>query len=334
MIAIVLVGARPYEDTQKRFRLDVAEAWSLAPQFGDTSGMVFERKVPEREGGGSALFIVRADPSGGRALGDYVSQIEGSFAAMPDFRAGTSRAVEVAGRGATQKRYRTRGRRLTSTFVEANGFFYLLHFEAPRRAARRLWPQAQAMLGSFRPGRVQARSPVATTTARAPEVEAPVGRWQSKSGLVLLLEEGGRYELADVSGTYRIDGGQLVLSRPGGGRQTFGFTHDDDRLVLTSPDLSSPIEYRRAAAPRPPSTEKLFGRWRSVKTDPPFELKIDPAGTFVLGPYSGKWSVDGSALRLEKTDVEFVTYDFRFAKKRLVLSGGDLDAPVSFRRLR
>ncbi len=90
--------------------------------------------------------------------------------------------------------------------------------------------------------------------------------------------------------------------------------------------------YRRAAAAPAPDHSRLIGKWRATKVEPAFELTLTAEHTFVLGPYSGKWAVDGSQLRLAKTPTEFVTYRFRLDKRGLVLSEGDLDRPVRFVR--
>lgn len=334
VVLLFATGARPYEDTKGRFSLQVADGWSLSPQFGDMSGMVFEKPVPGRLGGGSALFIVRADPVGARTLDSYVAEIEAAFSRMPGFAKGKSASAQIAGRTGLLKTYRTKGRRLEARFVQANGFHFLLHFEAPRAAMKTLAPQAKAMVRSFSPGRTVARSPVAPEPPPT-SAFAPIGRWKSSSGLVLTIDEDGTYQLADVRGTYRVDGRQLVLSRPSGKRTSFSFELDDvaGRLVLASPKLPKPMVYRRASAPKPPKRSKLIGKWRATKVEPVFELTLTEAGGFVLGPYSGKWAINGSSLRLAKSETEFITYEFRFEGARLVLSGGDLDRPVRFVRL-
>lgn len=335
MVAGLSLAGRPYQDTKQRFELKVADGWKLAPQFGDTSGMVFAREVPRREGGGTALLIVRTDPSGGRSLATFIEEVEAAFAKMPGYSRGKEQSVTLGGRPATERRYKTSGRRLRSTFSEANGYFYLVHYEAPRRAAKRLWPQAKSMITSFSMGSASARSPVGqaeTTPGRA--VDAPIGQWKSDSGLVLKLDANGDYQLADVRGTYRVDGSSLVLSRPGGGRQSFTFEHDPDRgrLVLSSPDLPKPMVYRLIEEGKG-GRRRLFGKWRAVGVEPAFELLLTSAGSFVLGPYSGRWAIEDGALRLAKSDTEFITYKYRFEGRKLVLSGGDLDQPVSFERI-
>ncbi len=333
-VALASLAARPYQDTKQRFELTVADGWKLAPQFGDTSGMVFAREVLGREGGGTALLIVRTDPIGGRSLATFIEEVEAAFAKMPGYSKGREQSVTLNGRPATERRYKTSDRRLRSTYSEANGYFYLVHFEAPRRAAQRLWPQAKSMLASFTIGSARARSPVGQHTSTTREVEAPVGRWKSDSGLILKLDADGDYQLADVRGTYRVDGSTLVLSRPGGGRQSFAFEHDEDRgrLVLSSPQLPQPMVYRLIEDKRV-GRRQLFGKWRAVDVEPVFELSLSSNGRFVLGPYSGQWAVKDGALRLAKSDTEFITYKFRFEGKRLVLSGGDLDKPVAFKRI-
>ncbi len=334
LFALGSIAARPYQDTKQRFALTVADGWRLAPQFGDTSGMVFARDVARRDGGGTALLIVRADPIGGRSLAVFVDEVESTFAKLPGYRARGEKAVTLDGRPAVRKQYRTKDRRLTSTFSEANGFFYLVHFEAPRRAAKRLWPQARRMLDSFRLGSARARSPVGQRTSLSRDVEAPVGRWKSDSGLELVLDDDGGYRLADVRGTYRVDGTTLVLSRPGGGRQSFTYEHDADRgrLVLTSPKLPEPIVYRQIYDERG-SKKRLIGKWRAQKVKPAFELSLSAGGKFVLGPYNGQWAAKDGALLLKKSQTESITYKYHFEGKRLVLSGADLDQPVSFERI-
>ena len=45
VVALLTLAAKPYEDTQRRFRFEPARGWRLTPAFGDLHGTRFSRSI-------------------------------------------------------------------------------------------------------------------------------------------------------------------------------------------------------------------------------------------------------------------------------------------------
>jgi hypothetical protein len=78
----------------------------------------------------------------------------------------------------------------------------------------------------------------------------------------------------------------------------------------------------------------LIGTWKfDLKQDPkkngPRTVVVRPDSTASYGTQTVRWRIVGDSLALALGG-EWVNYKYKFKGKRLVLSGGDLNEPVSF----
>src|SRR5687768_12722025 len=109
-----------------------------------------------------------------------------------------------------------------------------------------------------------------------PSAAAIAGRWVNDDGLVLALGDDSSFALAEATGRYEVQADTLTLIIPGQGRESFTFVHDPaaGTLILSSPNLGTPMTYRRtsgagAKTPAPQraksassdASDELIGRW-------------------------------------------------------------------------
>lgn len=338
-LACLLSAARPYRDTKDRFRLELAPGWELSPQFGDTAGMVFKKKLGRRRGVGLAFLAVRVAPEEMESARAFARSLEPALQAQPGFRSLGEARAQVGGRPALLRKYRASfdgypglKKRIDSYFLEAHGRVFLLQVTSGERERRRIERDVQAMLASFVPmggRRPEPRRPRPRTQA----VPSLAGRWVNDDGLVLFLAKDQTFTLADVGGRYEANGDALTLIIPKKGRQEFTYQLVSDRLTLRSPDLPGPVTYRRDdRGPKKHTAGDFVGSWETVGTAKPIPLELGKDGDFRMGEFEGTWQYEAGRLQLRRSKSEVITYDVRLAGGRLILSGADLDRPIAFRR--
>lgn len=324
-VMVMSTGARPYEDTRGRFKIQPASGWRLAPRFGDVRGTAFE--FEKRPAGIPARFTLWADK--------LEEGLDPWRALESELRASTTiqrqrdlPRMQIGGVPADVRRYQ--GRRGANDVVvrahvfAASDFRYTLWWEASLRKERQIARQVARMLASFQPAAPRNPSPL---PAKKEELQrSVVGRWQSDEGVVLELRKNGTFRLADVKGQYRVQGKQLELRPRDGTPQRFSIRWEQNALLLTNPVLQRPLRYRPSSAvPKPQKiTHSWVGIWRARKV-PSVELELGPGGNFKLGRYQGQWMEDDGYLRLRLGPRQVLSYRFRFEGKALVLEGADLD---------
>lgn len=347
-------AGQPYEDTKKRFRIELAEHWELAPRFGDMNGMTFQRVVRSRRGEALAILLIQIDSSGASGPKEYADAVEKDLEKQPGFaRLGAS--TTDSGRPALVREYKMLAskkprieKRARAHYFEARGHLYLLHFESSAAEFARLEPEAEQMMRSFTPLEPAAASG-SESVRRDPDSSSKseiAGRWTNNDGLVLILGDDGTFALADASGRYEVQGPTLTLIIPGQGRESFSFLHDAGAatLTLSSPNLGQPMTYRRATASKksdkrpskmdPSATRAadLAGRWTTPAPGGTLDLSLRPDKSFSMGAMKGQWSATADQLTLSRHGEAMIVYRFRIADGRLWLSGGDLEEEVVFGR--
>lgn len=96
------------------------------------------------------------------------------------------------------------------------------------------------------------------------------------------------------------------------------FDRDVDRMLASYKALAG----KRIYAP-------LIGNWENVDGGP--ALVLDEDMTFRLGPLRGTFAADGGRLTLHMADGK-ERFGYDVDKRKLVLSGGNLDAPMTYKR--
>lgn len=327
----VAKGDRSYTDTKKRFALELPSGWRLHPTPGDTTGMTFRRDVD----GAFALLRVMVRPatrddSVERALEVATGPLRGEIG----FRAGTDLPTSVGLLPARRRAVTVyaSGDERTVRAIElialvAFGHVHVLHFEHLDKERARFSRDLDRLTGSYQ-------------ALAGRRLYGPlVGTWTSASGgPELMLSEDDRFRLGPLAGTFAADGGRLSLHVPEG-TETYRYRVDGNLLVLTSPNLEGPSEYRRSGSARfQPEKERpkkakrlssddLIGRWRVLDGagTEPLVLQLAPSGAVSFGPLSGRWRFRRGRLTIQSTAGTSVTYHASLDGDRLVLGGGDLE---------
>ncbi|MFO0728105.1 MAG: hypothetical protein U1E65_30270 [Myxococcota bacterium] len=333
LLAVLLPGALAeaspllYEDTKERFRIALAEGWSLAPRFGDLYGMTFEKHLDGRE---TAVLTVHVDEVVANDLSSFAERAREVWA-KDDERTKERRTAKIAGRPALIRDSEQKDRRIRSAFLEVQGRYFHLRLDAPKGLARTLEPDWNAAVAGFeargKPGAVRAAPP---PPRRSTGLE---GTYERKK-VQLSLEPGGRFRLGDQSGSWELEEDELVLSIPEKKPIRFSYALDTKAHTLTlhQPGMEAPAVYVRVepeAADRPAHLE---GRWEAEAAGRRTVLVLAASGSFEMGPLSGRWEQGPDRLTLFGGHGESVTYRYELGPGRLVLAGGDLDGPLTFRR--
>ena len=92
--------------------------------------------------------------------------------------------------------------------------------------------------------------------------------------------------------------------------------------------VAGPLQQLQEQAVR----EALSGDWVASVGVTTVEFGLGGDGDFTLGEVTGSYTVEGGAILLYTDAAETVEYDFELQGEVLVLSGGDLRAPVHFAR--
>lgn len=348
LFAALLCAAKPYEDTRHRFTVELPETWALTPQFGDTSGMVFQRSIGVRQRESLATLIIHVDSAPASDAKEYADAHEKALRAQPSLARKNEGAVTVGGNAALFREYRAMAgkkpkieKTIRAHFLEAAGHHYLIHIESPSRDFAKIEADLAKILASFTPkaggGDDRGREAIRIDAATAPPIN---GRWVNDDGLLMVLGGDGSFALAEATGRYEVKENTLTMIIPGQGRESFTFVFDGvaGTLTLSSDNLGTPMIYRRAPAgsskpSKDPSQDgALAGKWITPTANGPLIMELRANRTFSMGASNGQWTNTAKTLTLIKSGSESVTYNFQRDGDRLALSGGDLEVEVVFSR--
>ena len=315
-------SARPYRDERRGFELDLPDEWRLAPAFGETDAMTFERPFSARRGRRTGTLSVR--PIGieiddqrvqaelRKVWGPPSGPVHPLSPRLPRATLGWANGYRPAPE--------VRGQAFLFRFQATR---FLITLRAAPRDLRRFRREAALLLQSFSP----LRGPSTTTRVRRSTRPRPArdltGHWVRDDGAALIFGSNGEYSLADLDGQYHWQDGLLVLSRADGGTSSFSVTRRGDSLGLSAPGLPAPLSFTRF---RPRLA--LAGTWIATLEKGTLVLTLAKTGRFKLGAFEGDWSIDGRRLVLRKSATEIIAYAWQFSRNVLTLSGGDLDAPL------
>ncbi|MCP4499222.1 MAG: copper resistance protein NlpE [Deltaproteobacteria bacterium] len=327
-----------YTDTKKRFSVKMPRGWKLAPLPGDTSGMTFRKDSQ----GQFALLRVQVrsrapgetvDASMKRALRmfrqeigyTHRAKIPSSIGLMPAlqntftvFANGDKRAV----------------REVDLYVLHAFGHVHVVHFEALQKQKKRFNRDVDRMLASYK-------------AKAGRRIYAPlIGTWSSLAGPSLSLEEDMTFVLGPLRGTFRADGGRLVLTMPDG-KERFQYKLKGRQLILSGGNLDGEMVYSRSGAARFSAKEAgkkksqkltrsfLVGKWRALDTAnfEPLILQLSPTGSVSFGPLAGQWRYERGRLNIRSTSGQDVTYAASFSRGKLRLGGGDLEQDLYLVRM-
>lgn len=345
LLAVALIAAKPYEDTRHRFRVELPEVWTLSPQFGDTLGMSFQRELGSRSRKSQAALLIHVDPFQVNETREHADAYEKTLEEQGALEKKGESATTVGGNAALVRDYRLSVKKPKSEktirvyFLEAAGHRYQLHVEAAPRDFDKLEGDLQKIMKSFKPLQGGTKSGVEPIKIDAID-SAPnlTGRWTNDDGLQMVLGGDGSFALAETTGRYEVQGNTLTMIIPNQGRESFTFAHDavGGTLTLSSPNLETPMVYRKGGATTQSSKKEgskaIVGRWITPTPNGPLVMDLRADGNFTMGAKSGQWSHSGERLTLIRTGSPGVTYTCALNGDRLALTGGDLEVEVVFSR--
>lgn len=330
--------AKPYVDTKKRFQIDPAVGWELAPMPGDTTGMNFKKKV---DGVPGLLHVGVEALAPGQTTKQTLDKVEAPFKAEIGFNPGSEVPFNIGGFTGARRTLsvfasgdRSTVRAVELYVVHAFGYAHILHFETLEKKRSSFSRDLDRMLASYVP-------------LVGKDVAAPLaGVWlNTGGGPDLTLEESGEFSMGPLNGGWRTDGGILEL-KISQGAEKYRYAMNGDTLTLSSPNLGEDLAFRRSASkkattttpktrpPGPVTREELIGAWKVIDqaATEPLKLQLAPSGSVAFGGLSGSWRFSTGRLTITSTAGSTITYAASMTDGKLVLSGGDLDKELLFER--
>ncbi|MBI5511092.1 MAG: hypothetical protein HY903_20205 [Deltaproteobacteria bacterium] len=290
MLALVL--AAPFTDVQNRFTIDLPVGWEFAPLPGDTSGAAFVRRIDER----FASASVRLVPVGpGVTAQAWIGALLAAVERQPGFKLLMKDDAALGRDMAARRRYVVlvdgdQGRPKVSEdrVVVGRGVLFVAHVETLDAAFAIFEPDFAKIFASF--------APAGSAAPAVRELGAVVGKWLMKDtpDTTFELRQDGTFDLAGVTGTFRIEGDLLLTRQANGAEENFNYRVEGQELVLSSPSFDEPMRYVRVdgalAAWHP-----VVGRWVGVG----HRLELKPSGAAVLDGKGGTYTVAGAKLTLK-----------------------------------
>ena len=304
-IAFVALGF--YEDPLGRFALDVPQGYELQPRFGDREGVRFIKPADRRLGIKEVIFELRLGVLTARCTQGRVKAISGS-------------SWHVLSKSDTSRYSRTIQDRCV-----------VVQITAGRREQRRERLNFHLMLSSIRikePPELISKE--ASSTPRLSSLRM-IGVWLGPRKSLLHLRKDGHFELGQAKGSWRVDNeGQLELRVQDRSPRRLKVSFVKDNLILSGKGLP-PTRYTRSPSyakeqARPASS--LIGTWSSGRV----KLQLKRGGRFRLAQWEGSWEAAEQHLLLKRGPTEMITYTWVLQGSDLILSGADLDVPLSLKR--
>jgi hypothetical protein len=254
-LAALLEMSTPFEDTQKRFHLDLPKGWFFNPQPGHAESVAFARQSEGVFGG--AVVVVAAVPSD-TTLESYGASVLNLYAQEPGFKLLEKKQCLLGMLPAQCQRYVMQvpgGKGLVKMVYERitlgpKGAAYILHMESVAEAYPLLEKDFNHLGESFRFGAQQ--------WGAAPQAVAPMvlaGTWRSAEH-TWVFSPRGTVLWNKTSGTYQAKGGVLKCVFDNGKKTVFSYSLEGSTLVLRGERFSSGLVLTRST--EEPSLEPVL----------------------------------------------------------------------------
>jgi hypothetical protein len=243
LLTVFLGGV--FEDTQKRFHVDLPETWVYEPQPGNNEAVSFAR----RSGGvfAGAVVFVSSVPAE-TTLEGYAASVLGLYAQEPGFRVLEKKPCLLGMLPAQCHRYvvAVPGGKNLSKMVQEHVVLgpqskaYLLHMECVSEAYPLVEQDFTHLGESFRFG-AQAWG-AAKTPANTSDMLA--GTWVG-DGHTLVLSPRGAVVFEGQTGTYQARGGVLTLRFLKNKKKVFNYSLEGDTLHLRGGAFAAGVALKR-----------------------------------------------------------------------------------------
>lgn len=104
-------------------------------------------------------------------------------------------------------------------------------------------------------------------------------------------------------------------------------------VLALSPGLPSRAAAQTAAGGGPGRPPRLEGKWQARTADEIRDIMVRGDSSAQFGDQVARWRVVGDSLWITLGDGVWMVYGMKLAGDRLTLSGGDLEKPVTLRRV-
>lgn len=88
-----------------------------------------------------------------------------------------------------------------------------------------------------------------------------------------------------------------------------------------------------AAGPAAGQSPRLEGKWQARTSEAIHHIQVRSDSSAQFGDQIARWRIVGDSLWLTVGDGVWMVYGLRLVRDRLTLSGGDLEEPVTLRRV-
>jgi hypothetical protein len=243
--------------------------------------------------------------------------------------AGTRRTLSVYASGDHQT-----VRAIELYAIHAYGYAHVLHIETLEKKRGAITRDLDRMLASYE-------------ALAGRDLTAPLaGVWiNTGGGPDLTIEPSGAFHMGPLNGGWHADGGLLELRIPSGAEK-YRYVQSGATLTLSSPNLGEDMVFRRSGAaavvddekPKarsgPLAREELIGTWKVIDqaATEPLKMVLAASGSVAFGDLSGRWRFSTGRLTITSTAGSTITYSASIDDDHLVLSGGDLDKPLTLER--
>lgn len=322
---LALAPVAPFEDTQKRFVIDLPEGWQFAPQPGDITGAAFQRHLHEIP----ANCFVKVLPLGPHTtLEQLAARLSAGVNQEPGYEQLEEKLDLIDGLPAIRRRYvvHIRGdtkwtKMAEDLFAVADGKGFWIHVETLAEAFGTFEADFNHLMRSFRPEH----------SGKALDPPGPsllVGRWAmiDAEATILELRADGTFDLAGTRGVYEVKEDELITLPVGGHQEIFTWRVEGDQLVLSAKSLPRPMRYVRADQS---TLAQIVGKWRNAD----HTLELSPGGTVIFDGASGTYRVDGGLLVLRVgRKKKRVVLEVEVKGDTLVVTGKKVGKNVELRR--
>ncbi|MEE8410725.1 MAG: hypothetical protein V3T05_14080 [Myxococcota bacterium] len=246
-LIVALSLAKPFDDPQERFRINLPKCWTVIPQGAGASSTTFTCQKGKKLGN-AAVQVFAVEP--GTAVSTVIVRLTQSIETQPGYKLFDQSSARLGGKKAARRRYQiyingdpTLAKVSEDRAIVENGTAYVVHVEAIASAYSAFTKDFNTLFRTLKPLKGVGVIP----GAQAGTAKNLVGTWLmvGAGDTVLELRVDGTFDLAGVSGIFGQEGSKLIMRPNGGGPEQYTWAVAGNELVLTSPTLGEPIRYRR-----------------------------------------------------------------------------------------
>lgn len=330
--------AETYRDTKNRYTLDLPKNWTLKPIFGRSDSARFERKLRNsKRSAWLKLTLIPAEAGDLKSARDAYHRREFT-PELWTIKNDRSKAFRSEGLtrelGRSVRENVTQARTLHHLFIRKRGYWLSFELFTPSsRTYSALFRQVAHIVDSFTLLDTKA-SELETPTVATTSKKDIVGHWFRPPNESLFLRSNGQFKIESnrrtKRGTFEIKDGRLALRQKKAAWFQMTLVPQSNVLILKAEHSGKILKYTRRQTGR----RSLIGQWTRKIDETSRTLTFHENGYFEYGRMRGRWSAEGEQFVLLSPNGSKLSYQFRFDKGFLIVSGGDFRKDAYFRKKR